>query len=51
MAKGAVACGVDGLFVEVHPDPKHAKSDKATSLTLEQFEQLLKEVIIIYSNI
>ena len=32
----AVACGVDGLFFECHPDPAHARSDAATQLPLDQ---------------
>jgi len=49
MAKGAIATGaVDGLFVECHPNPSKAKSDKATSLNLKQVEQLLKEVMPIW---
>lgn len=44
MAKAAVACGVDGIFVEVHPNPDKAKCDKDTVLNLEEVEQLLKEI-------
>ena len=32
LARAAVAAGVDGLFLECHPDPKNAKSDAATML-------------------
>src|SRR5437879_2899712 len=35
LARAAVAAGADGLFMEVHPDPEHAKSDAATQLPLE----------------
>ena len=49
MAKGAVATGmVDGLFIECHPNPNEAKSDKATSLNFDQVKQLLKEIIPIW---
>jgi 2-dehydro-3-deoxyphosphooctonate aldolase (KDO 8-P synthase) len=41
LAKAAVAAGVDGLFLECHPDPKHAKSDAATVLDLKDVEGLL----------
>jgi 2-dehydro-3-deoxyphosphooctonate aldolase (KDO 8-P synthase) len=42
LARAAVATGaVDGLFLECHPDPKHAKSDAATMLSLEAVEPLL----------
>lgn len=33
MCRAAVAAGADGLIVEVHPDPEHAMSDGAQSLT------------------
>ena len=33
MCKAAVACGADGLIVEVHPDPAHAMTDGAQSIT------------------
>ncbi|HEV7298261.1 MAG TPA: 3-deoxy-8-phosphooctulonate synthase [Tepidisphaeraceae bacterium] len=44
LARAAVATGcVDGLFLEVHPDPKNAKSDAATVLSLETVEHLLEK--------
>jgi 2-dehydro-3-deoxyphosphooctonate aldolase (KDO 8-P synthase) len=42
LARAAVAAGVDGLFLECHPDPKNAKSDAATVLDLASMEGLLK---------
>ena len=44
MAKAAIAAGADGLMIEVHHDPENAISDGAQSLTLEQFDQLMKEL-------
>jgi 2-dehydro-3-deoxyphosphooctonate aldolase (KDO 8-P synthase) len=41
LAKAAVAAGVDGLFLECHPDPQIAKSDAATVLDLKQVEGML----------
>ena len=41
MCKAAVACGADGLLVEVHPDPEHALTDGAQSITPEVLGQLL----------
>jgi 2-dehydro-3-deoxyphosphooctonate aldolase (KDO 8-P synthase) len=41
LARAAVAAGVDGLFLECHPDPRHARSDAATMLGLDQVEPLL----------
>jgi 2-dehydro-3-deoxyphosphooctonate aldolase (KDO 8-P synthase) len=44
LARAAVATGVvDGLFLECHPDPKHAKSDAATMLALDSVETLLNQ--------
>ena len=41
LARAAVAAGVDGLFLECHPDPQNAKSDAATMLHLSDVESLL----------
>jgi len=41
LARAAVAAGVDGLFLECHPDPKNARSDAATILDLNSVEALL----------
>ena len=43
LMRAAVACGVDGLFFETHPDPPHALSDPATQLPLEQAEAFLDD--------
>lgn len=43
MARAAVACGADGLIVEVHDHPDRALSDGAQSLYPEQFTQLMDE--------
>lgn len=45
IAKAAVATGVDGLFIETHPDPANAKSDGANMLRLDLLEDLLKQLI------
>ena len=44
MAKGAVACGADGLIIEVHPRPEEALSDGPQSLKPARFAQLMKEL-------
>jgi 2-dehydro-3-deoxyphosphooctonate aldolase (KDO 8-P synthase) len=41
LMRAAVACGVDGLFFECHPDPASARSDAATQLPLDQAEAFL----------
>ncbi|HSK08975.1 MAG TPA: 3-deoxy-7-phosphoheptulonate synthase [Vicinamibacterales bacterium] len=47
MARAAVAAGADGLLVEVHCDPDHARSDGAQSLFPAQFDRLMAELRII----
>lgn len=44
MAKAAVACGADGLMIEVHNDPARALSDGPQSLTFEKFDLLCSEL-------
>ena len=44
MALAALACGADGLLIEVHPQPDEALSDGAQSLDLEQFRTLMAEL-------
>jgi 3-deoxy-7-phosphoheptulonate synthase len=44
MAKAAVACGADGLIIEVHPTPDHAIKDGSQSMTLEGFSRLTPQV-------
>jgi 3-deoxy-7-phosphoheptulonate synthase len=47
MARAAVAAGADGLLIEVHCDPDHAKSDGAQSLFPAQFDRLMGELRVI----
>ena len=44
LARAAVAAGCDGVFMEVHPDPARALSDKETQLPLAQVEKLLGQL-------
>ncbi|MFC1650225.1 3-deoxy-7-phosphoheptulonate synthase [Candidatus Latescibacterota bacterium] len=44
MSKAAVACGADGLMIEVHHNPEDAFSDGAQSLLPEKFEKLANEI-------
>lgn len=48
LARAAVAAGVDGLFMECHPDPRNAKSDAATMLGLNEVETILSQAKQIY---
>ncbi len=45
IAKAGIASGVDGLFLEVHPQPLTAKSDGANMLKLDNLAILLKDLI------
>lgn len=45
VAKAGIATGVDGIFIETHPDPSLAKSDGANMLQLDRLEGLLTELI------
>jgi 2-dehydro-3-deoxyphosphooctonate aldolase (KDO 8-P synthase) len=42
LARAAVAAGVDGLFIECHPEPAKAKSDAASMIRLDAVEPLLR---------
>ena len=44
LAMAAIAAGADGLMIEVHNDPAHAKSDGAQSLTAAQFSELMADI-------
>jgi 3-deoxy-7-phosphoheptulonate synthase len=44
MARAAVATGIDGVMVEVHPDPCKALSDGPQALTFPMFEKMMTEV-------
>ena len=41
LAKAAIASGANCLFIEAHPDPKHAKSDAASVLDFKELPPLL----------
>ena len=47
LARAAMAVGVDGLFLEVHPDPDHALSDGPNMVPLQRLEPLLKQLLSI----
>jgi 2-dehydro-3-deoxyphosphooctonate aldolase (KDO 8-P synthase) len=44
LARAAVAVGVSGVFMEVHPNPAEAMSDAATQFPLKQFESMIREL-------
>jgi len=47
LARAAVAVGVDGLFMEIHPNPDKALSDGPNMLPLHRLESLLKQLLAI----
>lgn len=47
IARAGVAVGVDGLFLETHPEPSKAKSDGANMLPLAQLPALLEKLVAI----
>lgn len=51
IARASVAAGVDGLFIETHPNPAIAKSDGANMLALDRLESLLERLARIRETI
>ena len=49
LTKAAVAAGVDGLFMEVHPEPAKALCDGPNSQPLDQLESLLTTIVAIHN--
>lgn len=47
IARAGMAIGVDGIFIETHPDPSKALSDGANMLPLDQLETLLTRLVAI----
>jgi 2-dehydro-3-deoxyphosphooctonate aldolase (KDO 8-P synthase) len=47
LSRAAVAAGVDGVFMEIHDDPKNAKSDGANALDLKKLRGTLQELIAV----
>lgn len=51
IARAGIAVGVDGIFMETHPNPSKAKSDGANMLALDNAETLLKNLAAIRKTI
>jgi len=51
LARAGVAAGADGILVEVHNDPKVALCDAAQALTLDEYNEMLRELRAIRSVI
>jgi len=47
IAKAGIAIGVNGIFLETHPNPSEAKSDGANMISLSVVEKLLKKLSIL----
>ncbi len=48
LARAAAAVGIQGLFLEVHPDPDKALSDGPNSLSLKELKPVLKKIKALY---
>ena len=51
LARSATATGyLSGYFLEVHPDPKTAKSDKDAQLSIPQAQTLLRQIVPLWHD-
>ena len=51
LGRAAIAVGVDGIFMEVHPDPENAKSDGPNMVPLHRVEKILNDFILIRNSL
>ena len=51
LSRAAVAAGIDGLFMEVHPDPDKALCDDPNSIPLDSIEPLLKQLVRVHQAV
>lgn len=51
LAKAAIAVGVDGLFMETHPNPDDAWSDGPNMVVLDKMEAMLEKLIKVYEAV
>lgn len=49
LARAATAAGIDGIFMEVHPDPSKALCDGPNSIPLQDVEKLLEQLLQIHN--
>ena len=49
LTRAAVAAGIDGLFMEIHPDPARALCDGPNTMPLAEMEELLKKLLAIHA--
>jgi 2-dehydro-3-deoxyphosphooctonate aldolase (KDO 8-P synthase) len=48
LARAGVAAGIDGLFIETHPEPEKALCDAASQLSIDHLEEFLKPLLEIH---
>lgn len=51
LAKAAISCGADALFMEVHPEPERALSDGANMVRLDALKEMLQRIIRVYEAV
>lgn len=51
LSKAAAAVGINGIFIETHPNPAKALSDASSMLKLDRIEALLKKLLAIHKTI
>lgn len=51
LARAGVAAGVDGLFIETHPNPSEALCDAASQLNINQLEEFMKPLLAIHAAV
>jgi 3-deoxy-7-phosphoheptulonate synthase len=51
LAIGGIAVGADGVMVEVHPRPEDALSDAEQQLDLEQFSDLMRDIVPVHAHV
>ncbi len=51
LSRAAVAAGIDGLFMEVHPDPDNALCDGPNSIALDDIRKILEQIVRIRASL
>ena len=51
LSLAAIAAGADGLMIEAHPDPDHALSDGAQSISIDEFQALMPRIAAVAAAI
>ena len=51
LMRAAVACGIDGVFFETHPEPSQALSDRATPLPLAEAEAFIDDALRVHAAV